>query len=166
MLQDSWRYSFFALGRGGHAFLNDTIWAVTLIPALLPLKATGHADVFWFTFAWGATGAVGAVTGPLQARSCPGDRAWTGVNHRDLGFRYLLEGTANNAVNQIRGYGVGVILGLAPSGYLQASVTLMGPMTILFLGMGLVTIPEAARALRRSTRHLPPSACSSAPVLP
>jgi O-antigen/teichoic acid export membrane protein len=28
-------------------------------------------------------------------------------------------------------------------------------MTILFLGMGLVTIPEAARALQRSPRHLP-----------
>ncbi len=48
----------------------------------------------------------------------------------------------------------GFILGLAAVGYLQASVTLMGPMTILFLGMGLVTIPEGARALRRSHRHL------------
>jgi O-antigen/teichoic acid export membrane protein len=76
-------------------------------------------------------------------------------NHRDLGFRYLLEGTSSNAVNQVRGYGVGVILGLAAVGYVQASVTLMGPMTILFLGMGLVTIPEAARALQRSPRHLP-----------
>ena len=31
----------------------------------------------------------------------------------------------------------------------------MGPMTILFLGMCLVTIPEGARVLRRSPRHLP-----------
>ena len=156
MLQDSWRYSFFALGRGVHALLNDTIWAVTLIPALLALKATGHANVFWFTLAWGATGTVGAIAGPFQARLLPrvtGAWSWV-VNHRDLGFRYLLEGTANNAVNQIRSYGVAVILGLGAVGYLQASITLMGPMTILFLGMGLVTIPEGARALRRSTRHL------------
>jgi O-antigen/teichoic acid export membrane protein len=156
MLQDSWRYSFFALGRGVHAFLNDTIWAVTLIPALVLLKATGHADVFWFTFAWGATGTIGALVGPFQARFLPRiTGAWTWVaDHRDLGFRYLLEGTASNAVNQVRGYGVAVLLGLAAVGYLQASVTLMGPMTILFLGMALVTIPEGARALRRSTRHL------------
>ena len=71
MLQDSWRYSFFALGRGGHAFLNDTIWAVTLLPALVFLRATGHADVFWFIFAWGATAAIGAAVGPLQARVLP-----------------------------------------------------------------------------------------------
>ena len=30
LLQDSWRYSFFALGRGSQAFLNDTIWTLTL----------------------------------------------------------------------------------------------------------------------------------------
>jgi O-antigen/teichoic acid export membrane protein len=157
MLQDSWRYSFIALGRGGHAFLNDTIWAVTLLPALVFLRATGHGDVFWFTFAWGATGAIGAAIGPFQARVLPNlARAWEWLSdHGDLGFRYLLEGTSGNAVNQVRGYGVGLILGLAAVGYVQASVTLMGPTTILFLGMGLVTIPEAARVLRRSPRHLP-----------
>jgi O-antigen/teichoic acid export membrane protein len=156
MLQDSWRYSFFALGRGVHAFLNDTIWAVTLLPALFLLKASGHADVFWFTFAWGASGTVAAAVGPLQARFLPRiGGAWRWVcDQRDLGFRYLLEGTASNAANLVRTYGVGVILGLAAVGYLQASITLLGPMTILFLGMGLVTIPEGARALRRSPRHL------------
>ena len=157
MLQDSWRYSFFALGRGGHAFLNDTVWAATLLPALVLTRASGHADVFWFTLAWGATGAAAAAIGPLQARLLPNPaRAWEWISrHRDLGIPYLLEGTCSNAVNQVRGYGVALILGLAAVGYVQASVTLMGPMTILFLGMGLVTIPEAARVLRRSPRHLP-----------
>src|SRR5271166_4180961 len=51
MLQDSWRYSFFALGRGSQAFLNDTIWTLALIPALVLLRSTGHANVFWFVFA-------------------------------------------------------------------------------------------------------------------
>jgi O-antigen/teichoic acid export membrane protein len=157
MLQDAWRYSFFALGRGGHAFLNDTVWAAILLPALVLLRATGHADVFWFTFAWGATGAAAAAIGPLQARVLPNPAgAWEWISsHRDLGIPYLLEGTSSNAVNQVRGYGVALILGLAAVGYVQASVTLMGPMTILFLGMGLVTIPEAARVLQRSPRHLP-----------
>jgi O-antigen/teichoic acid export membrane protein len=157
MLQDSWRYSFFALGRGGHSFLNDTVWALILLPALVILRASGHADVFWFTFAWGASGAVAGAVGPLQARVLPSlVEAWRWMSdHRDLGIRYMLEGVSGNAVNQVRGYGVAVILDLAAVGYIQASLTLMGPMTILFLGMGLVTIPEAARAMRRSPRHLP-----------
>ena len=40
--------------------------------------------------------------------------------HRDLGLRYLLEGTSSSAVNQLRSYGVGLILGLAAVGYVQA----------------------------------------------
>ena len=121
MLQDSWRYSFFALGRGGQAFLNDTVWTVALIPALVLLRATGHANVFWFVFAWGAAAAVAAAVGPLQARTAPKlSEAWEWVSrHRDLGPRYLAEGTANSASSQLRNYGVGFILGLA-AGRLRA----------------------------------------------
>src|SRR6266566_1975450 len=157
MLQDSWRYSFFALGRGSQAFLNDTVWTVTLIPALVLLWATGHASVFWFVFAWGAAAGVAAAIGPLQARAAPRlSGAWEWVSrHSDLGPRYLAEGTANNAAGLLRNYGVGLILGLAAVGYVQAATTLMGPFMVIYFGMGLVTLPEAARVLRRSPRHLP-----------
>ena len=157
MLQDCWRYSFFALGRGSQAFLNDTIWAVALLPALVLLRMTGHATVFWFVFAWGAAAAVGAAVGPWQARVMPRmPRTWDWVlQHRDLGPRYLAEGTANSASTQLRNYGLGFLLGLAAVGYVQAANTLMGPFMVIFLGMGLVTLPEAARILRRSPRHLP-----------
>ena len=157
MLQDSWRYSFFALGRGSQAFLNDTIWTLALIPALVLLRSTGHANVFWFVFAWGAAAAVAAAVGPLQARTKPRLLgAWEWVSrHRDLGPRYLAEGTANSASSQLRNYGVGFILGLAAVGYVQAATTLMGPFMVIFFGMGLVTLPEAARILKRSPGHLP-----------
>ena len=157
LLQDSWRYSFFALGRGGHAFLNDTIWALTLLPALAVLHVTGHADVFWFVFAWGITATIAAAAGALQARVIPRpDGTWGWMSEqRDLGPRYLAQGTAQSAAVQLRAYGIGFVLGLASLGSVQAAATLFGPMTILFLGMSLVTIPEAARVLRRSPRRLP-----------
>jgi O-antigen/teichoic acid export membrane protein len=157
LLQDSWRYSFFALGRGSQAFLNDTIWTLVLIPALFLLRTTGHANVFWFVFAWGGAATVAAAVGPLQARTAPKlSGAWEWVSrHRDLGPRYLAEGTANSASTQLRNYGVGLVLGLETVGYVQAATTLMGPFMVIFFGMGLVTLPEAARILRRSPRHLP-----------
>lgn len=156
MLQDSWRFSFFALGRGGHAFLNDTIWTLALLPALVFLRATGHANVFSCVLAWGAAAAVGAAAGPLQARVIPKPSStWSWVSrHRDLGPRYLVEGTANSGSTQLRNYGVGLIVGLAALGYVQAASTLMGPFMVIFFGMGLVLLPEAARILRRSPRHL------------
>jgi O-antigen/teichoic acid export membrane protein len=156
LLQDSWRFAFFALGRGSQAFLNDTVWAAALVPALVLLQATGHANVFWFVFAWGATAAVGAAVGPLQARVVPRlsrTREWLS-QQRDLGFRYLMEGTSNSAAAQLRNYGVGLILGLAAVGYVQAASTLMGPFMVILYGMGLVALPEAARVLNRSPRHL------------
>ena len=155
-LQDSWRYSFFALGRGGQAFLNDTIWTLTLIPVLVLLRKTGHANVFWFILAWGLTATVAAAIGPLQARTAPRiSRGWEWMSrHRDLGPRYAAEGIASNGSAQLRNYGVTFILGLAAVGYLQAATTLMGPFYVIYWGMGLVTLPEAARILRRSPRHL------------
>lgn len=157
LLQDSWRYSFFALGRGHHAFVNDTIWAVLLLPSLALLKITGHANVFWFVLAWGLTGTVGAAIAPLQGRFVPnlaGAKGWLS-RHRDLGLRYLAENIVSNAADTLRGYSVNFILGLAALGYIQAAGTLMGPFKIIFFGVSLITLPEAARLLRRSPRRLP-----------
>lgn len=156
LLQDSWRYAFFALGRGGQAFLNDTIWAVGLVPALGLLRVTHHQDVFWFILAWGAAAIVAAAAGAWQAGVFPKlSHAWDWVvKQRDLGFRYLAESMAINGASQVRTYAVGIIVGLTAIGYLQAANTLMGPFMVIYLGMTLVTVPEAVRAMRRSLRHL------------
>jgi O-antigen/teichoic acid export membrane protein len=157
MLQDSWRYAFFALGQGHHAFLNDTVWAVVLVPALAALKLTGHANVFWYVLAWGAAANVAAAVAPLQARVVPnllGAAEWLS-RHRDLGPRYLLENTGGNLSTTVRSYSVSYILGLAAVGYMQAANTLMGPFTIILAGVSLITLPEAAKLMRRSPRHLP-----------
>jgi O-antigen/teichoic acid export membrane protein len=156
LLQDSWRYAFFAAGRGSQAFLNDCVWALAMAPALIGLKLTHHGNVFWFVFAWGAAAWVAAAVGPLQARVMPRlSDSWEWVSrHRDLGPRYLAENTSNSGAAQLRIYAVGGIVGLAAVGYVQAASTLMGPFLVIFMGISLVTVPEAARVLRRSPRHL------------
>ena len=156
LLQDSWRYSFFALGRGGQAFLNDTIWTLTLVPPLLILRVTHSNSVFWLMAAWGIAATVAACIGPLQSRVIPRPSlAWAWESkHRDLGLRYLMENTANSGSGQLRIYGLGLIAGLVAVGYVQAAGLLMGPFQVIFLGMSLVTVPEAARILRNSPGHL------------
>ena len=156
LLQDSWRYSFFALGRGGQAFINDTIWTIALLPAMAVLKITHHTSVFWFVLLWGATASIAACAGLLQARVIPRPgAAWEWVScHRDLAPRYLAENTANSGTNQLRIYFVGAIAGLAAVGVVQAAGLLMGPFLVVFMGISLVTVPEAARILQHSPQHL------------
>ncbi len=156
MLQDSWRFAFFALGRGSQAFLNDTVWGAAMVPALLALRFTGHETVFWFVLAWGASANVAAAVGPLQARVVPRILdAWTWVvRHRDLALRYLAENTIFSGSTQLRLTFLSVIVGLAAVGYVQAAQTMMGPFLAALMGISLVTVPEAARILRHSPRHL------------
>ena len=156
LLQDSWRYAFFAIGQGGLAFANDCTWALAMVLGLIYLRTSGHASVAAFILVWGAGAAVGAAVGPLQARVVPRLSSiprW--LSHtRDLGLRYLAENTCNSGSSQLRSYGVGIIVGLAAVGYVQAVTTLMGPFLVVFMGLSLVTIPEANRVLRRSPQRL------------
>ncbi len=156
MLQDSWRFAFFALGRGSQAFLNDSLWAFGLVVALICLRYAGLSNVFWYVFAWGATAGIGAAVGLLQTKVLPklfGAREWLS-RQRDLGFRYLVEGTSYSAAGLVRNYSIGLILGLTALGYIQAANTLMGPFQVILYGLALATLPEAIRILKRSPRHM------------
>jgi O-antigen/teichoic acid export membrane protein len=156
MLQDSWRYAFFALGRGSQAFLNDTIWGLVMVPGLLYLRFSHNENVFWFILVWGSAATVAAAIGPWQARVVPrltDARKWVS-QQRDLAFRYLTVNTTNSGSAQLRAYGIGGLVGLAAVGYVQAANLLMGPFLVVLMGISLVTVPEAARALRKSLRHL------------
>lgn len=156
MLQDSWRYSFFAATKGSRAFVNDTIWTVSLGVALVGLRLWHHETVFWMVLAWGLTANLAALCGLLQARLAPklsGVAEWLSAM-RDLGPRYLLENTSNSGAGQLRVYIVGFVAGLTTVGHIQEGTLLMGPFFVIFMGISLVTVPEAARSLRRSAGHL------------
>ena len=156
LLQDSVRFVFFVAGQGGRAFVTDLVWAVALVPALLAVYLAGHGTASWFVLAWGASSAVAAVAGLSLASVLPRPLKapdWLAA-HRDLGFRYMVEGVAGSFATQLRAYGIGIALGLTALGYLQVVNTLMGPFMILFLGTGMVIIPELGRIVRRSPRRL------------
>jgi O-antigen/teichoic acid export membrane protein len=154
LLQDSWRYAFFAASQGRKAFINDLVWGVALVPAMFLAVETG--SVFGFVLAWGAAGGVAAAVGFLQTgvRPCPsGTRGWL-TRHRDLGARYMVENLSNSFSGQLRMYGLGAIAGLAAVGAIRGAVLLLGPFLAILMGLSLVAVPEGVRMLRRSPRHL------------
>jgi len=155
LLQDSWRFAFFAAGQGRKAFTNDIVWAATLVPALI--VAVEGGTVFRFVLAWGLSAAIAAAYGCIQTRLLPrpgGARTWF-HQQRDLGPRYLAENVSNSGASQLRMYGLGAIAGLADVGALRGAELLLGPFLAVLMGLSLVAVPEAVRVLRRSPRRLP-----------
>jgi O-antigen/teichoic acid export membrane protein len=147
VLQDTWRFAFFAAGRGRQAFVND-LAAAAALPALAALSGTTHA-VGLFVFAWGAAGACAALLGALQARVAPAPIAapsWI-RSQRDLAFPYLGEFAALGA-GEAALFGVAGLAGLAAAGALRAGQILVGPLRVLFLGIRLAAVPEGVRLLR------------------
>ncbi|MCX4821525.1 hypothetical protein OG883_16810 [Streptomyces sp. NBC_01142] len=154
LLQDAWRYSFFAAGLGRKAFVNDLVWGVALVPALVVAARVG--SVAAFVLAWGASATVAAGYGYLQSGIRPRTtqaRAWL-REQRDLGYRYLVENVSLSGAGQLRAYGLGVIVGVGAVGAVRGAELLLGPFLAVLMGLSLVTVAEAARVLRRSPHRL------------
>ncbi|MEU2422008.1 hypothetical protein ABZ619_13445 [Streptomyces sp. NPDC007851] len=154
LLQDAWRFAFFAAGAGRKAFVNDVVWGVALVPAMV---VAAHVDtVAAFVLAWGASATVAAGYGCLQSGirpRVPQARGWL-REQRDLGYRYLVENVSLSGASQLRAYGLGVIVGVGAVGAVRGAELLMGPFLAVLMGLSLVTVPEAARVLRRAPHQL------------
>ncbi len=154
LLQDAWRFAFFAAGTGRKAFVNELVWGVALVPAMVVAARVG--SVAAFVLAWGASAAVAAGYGCLQSGIRPRmslARGWL-REQRDLGYRYLVENVALSGASQLRAYGLGAIVGVGAVGAVRGAELLLGPFLAVLMGLSLVTVPEAARVLRRAPHRL------------
>ncbi|WP_063726510.1 hypothetical protein [Streptomyces sp. RTd22] len=154
LLQDAWRFAFFAAGTGRKAFLNDVVWGVALVPAMLVAARAG--TVAAYLLAWGASATVAAAYGYLQSGIRPRvakARGWL-REQRDLGYRYLVENTCLSGASQLRAYGLGAIVGVGAVGAVRGAELLLGPFLAVLMGLSLVTVPEAARVLRQAPHRL------------
>ena len=155
-LQDSWRYAFFAAGRGAWTFLNDTVWTVLLVVTLFVGDDAGASGLAWAVLAFGATAAMASALGMLQAGLLPRPREageWL-VRHRDLGSRFLVENVTLGAGGQIRSVIVAGTGGLRAVGSIRGAEMLIGPIAALLMGVSQVAVPEAVRARKRGPRAL------------
>ncbi|MGW4870126.1 hypothetical protein, partial [Streptomyces chartreusis] len=154
LLQDAWRYAFFAAGTGRKAFVNDVVWGVALVPAMVLAARAG--SVAAFVLAWGASATVAAGYGYVQSGILPRTaqaRAWLS-EQRDLGYRYLVENVSLSGASQLRAYGLGAIVGVGAVGAVRGAELLLGPFLAVLMGLSLVTVAEAARVLRRAPDRL------------
>lgn len=149
LVQDSMRQILFAAGQGRSAFNNDLLWAVLMVPAFGIVFLSGSVNAATLILAWGAAANVAAIAGCYRCRVVPGVRtagSWL-RSQRGLWPRYLLEGAAINGSQQIMFMAIGVFAGLAAVGEMKLVLVLLGPVNVLVQGIGVVAVPEAARAI-------------------
>lgn len=156
LLQDTWRFAFFSADRGSAAFINDLVWGLVLLSSIALLLFAGHPSVFWLVLVWGASGSVASLVGILQARILPIPSlaaTWFRAQ-RDLIPRFTAEFGVTTLVAQVTVIGIGVLAGLAEVGAIRAAQILLGPLSVIYLGVSLAGLPQAIRALQDSKTRL------------
>jgi O-antigen/teichoic acid export membrane protein len=156
LIQDSWRFVFFADGRPQLSAANDLIWAV--VQALLTVAAftTGHKSLLWLTATWGVAAWVAAGAGFVQFGCGIAPRravSWV-KQHRDLAVRYAADVVTLLGVAQLGLYGLGFLSGLTAVGSIRAAQVLLGPLTFISLGGSIIIVPEGVRLRARAPQRL------------
>jgi O-antigen/teichoic acid export membrane protein len=156
LVQDAWRFAFFAHARGAQAFLNDLIWGLALIGLFAWVLSSGRTTVPWFVSAWGLAAGIAALAGIIQARLAPAPslaRKWYRGN-KDLSVPLLGESLASYGSTSISNFLIAAIAGASSLGAVRAASLLMGPTQVATMGISLVAVPEGARTLATSPDRL------------
>jgi O-antigen/teichoic acid export membrane protein len=157
LLQDCWRYAFFARGRGFSAFANDLVWALVLFPVLFLLLRSNQDSVTWLALlGWGGAATLAALFGAYQSRVVPAPHRVLNWVRKEASLipRFLSEFVVQGGTAQFTLYAIGAVTGLAALGSFRAAYLLFGPMQVLFMGLGAIAVPELVRALANSTTRL------------
>jgi O-antigen/teichoic acid export membrane protein len=157
LVQDVWRFAFFARGRGSAAFLNDVVWVVTMFAAFGLVRYYHVSSVAWLTLGWASAGALAAIVGVFQLKVLPSGPVaavkWL-RHHREIAPRFFAEFAVSSGVSNLTLFAIGAIAGLGELGRLRAGEIALGPLTVLFAGAGMVATAEGVRLLHESPRRL------------
>lgn len=156
LVQDAWRFAFFAAGRGRDAFVNDLVWALVLVIALAVVTVTAQGGITEYILAWAAGGLAGALFGIAQTHVVPAPRAMRAWlrEHRDLAPRLAIEALILSGTQQVLLVAIGIVAGLASVAAVRAGQILLNALHIVTFGLYLAVVPEAVRVLQRSAAAL------------
>lgn len=147
LVQDAWRFVFFAEGRPSAAAVNDAAWAVLQVGAVGALVVSEVDAIAPLTLAWGLSACAAAVLGLRQTgvRPLPSQaRAWLRT-HANLTRYLLLEYVTLQGAQQLSLLCIASIGSLSAIGALRGAVVLLGPATILAVSMYSFALPEFSR---------------------
>lgn len=147
LVQDAYRYVFLAEQTPEKALTNDLVWAAILIA--LAIATLPFHGLRVLILVWGISGGLAAAFGARQRGIRPSlvDSASWARAHRRLSVPFLLEAGLSRGSIWLATSAIGAFGTLALVGSINGASTLLGPMTVISLGMVAFAIPEGVRAL-------------------
>ncbi|MFI7586789.1 hypothetical protein ACIB24_06915 [Spongisporangium articulatum] len=166
LVQDTWRFVFFAARRPAAATMSDLLWAVLQFTLLGVLIRGGHESVFLLTLSWGLSATASAVLGIWQARAVPAvGSGFTWFRRTsDLNVRMGADFAFNQGFVNLAMYAVTGILGLVATGALRGAQTLLGPLNLFRSGLDSFVLPMMARRAAQGRSLLGLVTATSAPA--
>lgn len=164
LVQDTWRYAFFAGSRPAAATANDVVWTVLQFAAVGALLLAGRNTVTLLVLAWGASAGVAAVVGCFQAGVRPRPfrgPAWVRTHH-DLATRLAADYVINIGAVYTALLLIGSILGIAAIGAIRAAQVLLGPLQLVISGITAFALPVFSRRVAAGASVLRPAALTAA----
>jgi O-antigen/teichoic acid export membrane protein len=154
LVQDTWRYGFFAAGRPLAATVNDLVWTVVQFSLIGVLLLTDTGSVLLFTLAWGGAALAAGIVGCLQLGTLPDPFATRRYfsESKHLSVRMGIDFVLNMGAVNLATYLVGAIVGLAGIGGLRAAQTLLGPLQLLFSGLSSFVLPVFSKRVAAGGR--------------
>ncbi|MCK9900323.1 teichoic acid transporter [Frankia sp. Cpl3] len=154
LVQDAWRYVFFAQGRPFGAFLNDIAWAAVQMIGVTVLIERGVKAAPPMLLAWGVSALIAALLGVAQAGLWPAPSralAWIRENRANA-MNLSAEFVTVQGALQASILLIGVLGSKEMVGSLQGVRTLLAPTTVVGIGIVSFAVPELSRRSAMSAR--------------
>jgi O-antigen/teichoic acid export membrane protein len=154
LLQDALRFVLFTERRGHLAILNDLVWTVVLVPLIAIVVVSGTASVFSLVVCWGAGAAAAAIVGTIRTGVVPQVQeaiSWWS-EHWDITPGFLMSELMQMGGAQLVQFAVGGLVGLSAVGSLRGAELLLGPTSMLTMGVIFTMVPEASRLTKALPR--------------
>jgi hypothetical protein len=151
LVQDTWRF-LFVIDRPAAALAIDLVWLIGVLFALLLVPAGSGAG--YYVFAWGISGALGAVLGTVLGwglPSWPHPWKWI-VQNREMCWRYFTEFATAQGASQANFAGLAAISGAAALGAARAAWVVYGVLVVMHSSLYMMLVPEGARERDRPDR--------------
>jgi O-antigen/teichoic acid export membrane protein len=152
LVQDAWRYAFFAKATPSRAALNDLAWVVAQGVLFVSVAVADGVGVSSMTLAWGAAATVAAIAGGFQAGIVPSPSRAAAWFHQQRGLGSPLSGSfvMREGTAQLALLSIGWFAGLAAVGTVRAALLMFGPLQVVLLSAIPFAVSEGARLLQES----------------